>query len=96
MQVVLDAQGLEPSAGSGIELAALTTVAHVDFIDVLHQIQRLGLSDVLVQGAAKIVGDVILANAPAPPKPLMMEQHLQPMQVLIFSPSMGQWRLFRA
>ena len=32
-------------------------------------------------------------NAPAPPKPLMIAQVLQPIQVFTFSPSMGQWRL---
>jgi len=34
-------------------------------------------------------------NAPAPPKPLMIEQLLQPMQLLTFLPSMGQWRFSR-
>ena len=34
-------------------------------------------------------------KAPAPPKPLIMEQLLQLMQLLILSPSMGQWRFSR-
>ena len=35
-------------------------------------------------------------NAPAPPKPLIMEQLLHPIQDFTLSPSMGQWRLSRA
>ena len=35
-------------------------------------------------------------NAPAPPKPLMMEQDLQPMQLFTLSPSIGQRRFSRA
>ena len=36
---------------------------------------------------------VSYTHLPAPPKPLMIAQVLQPIQVFTFSPSMGQWRL---
>ena len=61
MQVVLDTQGLKLGAGGGIQLAAGTAVTHIDLIHVVHQVHRLLLADVLIQGAAKVVGDVVLA-----------------------------------
>ena len=61
MQIVLDAEGLEPGAGGGIELGALAAVGHIDAVDIVHQVQGLLLADVFVEGAAEIVGDVVLA-----------------------------------
>ena len=61
VQVVLDAELLELRASSGIQLRALAAIAQVDLVDVAHQLQRLCLSNVLVQRAAEVVGDVVLA-----------------------------------
>ena len=61
VQVVLDAQGLEPGTGGGVQLAALAAVAHIDLIHIVHQIQSMLLADVFVQRAAEVVGDVVLA-----------------------------------
>ena len=60
MQVVLDAQGLEPGTGGRIQLGAFAAVAQIDLVHVLHQIQGLLLADVFVKGTAKIIGDVVL------------------------------------
>ncbi len=97
LQLVLDAQLLELGAGGGIELGALAAVAHVDLVDIVHQLQGLLLADMLVKRAAEVIRDVVLpiGNAPAPPKPLMIEQLLHLMQVLTLSPSIGQWRFSR-
>ena len=61
MQIILDAQLLELGAGCGIEPGALTAVAHVDLIHILHQFQRLSLADVFIQRTAKIVGNVVFS-----------------------------------
>jgi len=61
MQIVLNAQGLEAGAGSGVELCALAAVFQVDLVDVAHQIQGLLFADVLVERAAEIVGNIIFS-----------------------------------
>ena len=52
---------LKLGTGGGVKLCALAAIAHVDFIYIGHQIQSCLLADVLVKGAAKVVGNVILA-----------------------------------
>lgn len=52
---------LEPGCAGGVELGALAAVFHVDLIHILHQLQRLLFADVLVEGAAELIGDVILS-----------------------------------
>ena len=66
VELVLDAQLLETGAGGGIELGPLAAEGHVDGVHVLHEIQGLPLADVLVEGAAEIVGDVVLAVGEGP------------------------------
>ena len=61
VQVVLHAQLLELGAGSGIQLAAVAAVLHVDLVHIVHQLQGLLLADVLVQSAAEIIGDIVFA-----------------------------------
>ena len=61
LELVLDAELLELRAGGGVELGALAAVEHIDLIDIVHQIERLLLADVLIERAAEIVGDVVLA-----------------------------------
>ena len=61
MQVVLNAQGLELGAGGGVQPGTLAAVEHVDLIHIPHQRQSLLFSDIFVQGAAEIVGNIVLA-----------------------------------
>ena len=61
IQLILDAELFELRAGGGVELRALAAVGHVDLVNVVHEIERLLFADVLVQRAAKVVGDVIFA-----------------------------------
>ena len=60
VQLMLDAELLKLRPGGGIELCALTAVAHIDAVHIAHQLQSLILADVLVERAAEIIGDVIL------------------------------------
>ena len=66
VQFVLDAQLLEPGPGGGIELGPFPAVGHVDGIHIFHQLQGFPLADVLVEGAAEVVGDVVLAVGEGP------------------------------
>ena len=61
VQVVLQTQLLDAGVAGGVELGALPAVFHVDLIHILHQLQRLLFADVLVEGAAELIGDVILS-----------------------------------
>ena len=61
IELILDAELFELCAGGGVELRALAAVGHVDLVDVVHEVERLLFADLLVQRAAKVVGDVILA-----------------------------------
>ncbi len=61
MQIMLDAHRLKPGAGGGVKLGAFAAEFHIDVVHIMHQLQGLLLADVLIQCAAKIVGDVVLA-----------------------------------
>ena len=61
VELILDAELFELRTGGGIELGALAAMGHVNFVDVAHELQRLLLADMLVERAAEVVGDVILA-----------------------------------
>ena len=61
VQVILDTDGLELGSGGGVELGALAAVGHVDLVYVVHQIQGTLLADILVEGTAEVIGDVVLA-----------------------------------
>ena len=66
MQVVLQAQLLDGGCAGGVQVGALAAVCHVDFVHIFHQLQGLLFADVLVQGAAELVGDVVLAVGKSP------------------------------
>ena len=59
MQVVLNTQSLKTSTGCGVQLSTLAAVFHVDLVNILHQIQRLLLTNVFIQSTTKIIGNVI-------------------------------------
>ena len=59
VQVVLNAKGLKPAAGGGIELCSRTAIAKVDLVHIAHQIQSLLFADIFIQRSAKIIGNVI-------------------------------------
>ena len=61
VQIVLHTQLFEFCTCGGVKLCALSTETHVDPIYVVHQFQSGVLTDVLKEGAAKIVGDIVLA-----------------------------------
>ena len=61
MQVILNTKSLELCACGSVQLAAFTAISHIDLIHIVHQIHSLLLADVLVQRAAKVIGDVVLA-----------------------------------
>ena len=66
VQVVLNADGLKLGAGGGIEPGARAAVGHVDVIYIFHQVQGPLLADILVEGAAEIVGDVVFSVGKSP------------------------------
>ena len=66
VQVVLQAQLLDGRRAGGVQVRPLAAVFHVDLIHVFHQLQGPLLADVLVQGAAELVGDVVLAVGKGP------------------------------
>ena len=61
MQIILNAERFEASTGGGIKLRSLAAILQVDFVNIVHQFQRPGLTDVLIQCTAKVVGDIIFA-----------------------------------
>ena len=61
MQAVFQAHALDAGVGGGVEFGALAAVGHVDGIHILHQVDGLLLADMLIERAAKLVGDVVLA-----------------------------------
>ena len=61
VQIILNADGLEFGAGGGVELGAFAAVGHVDLIHIFHQIQGPLFADVFVEGAAKIIGNVVFS-----------------------------------
>ena len=60
VELVLDAELFETGAGGGVEFGARAAVGHVDLIDIVHQLERLLLADVLVERAAEVIRDVVL------------------------------------
>ena len=61
VQVVLDADLFELGTGGGVELGAIAAVAHVDIVHITHQLQGRLLADVLVEGAAEVVCNIVFA-----------------------------------
>ena len=61
IQLILEAELLEMRARRGVHLGSLSAVLHVDLIDILHQIYGFLLADVLVERAAEIIRDIVLA-----------------------------------
>ena len=61
VQLVLQAEFLELGSCCGIKLSSLTTVFHVDIINVFHQLDCLALADMLIQSSAKIIGNIIFS-----------------------------------
>ena len=60
MQAVLQTLLFDLAACGGVKLCACAAIAHIDLIHIAHQFQRPSLADILVQGAAKIVGYIVL------------------------------------
>ena len=60
-QLILHAELLERSSGSGIHFRSLATVGHIDAVHIFHQFKSPFSSDVLIEGAAKIVGDIVFS-----------------------------------
>ena len=61
MQVVLKAELLDLGICCGIKLCALTAVAHVDIVNILHQLYGFFLSDVFKKSTAELVCDIVLS-----------------------------------
>ena len=61
METMLHAGLLKLRAGRRVELRALTAEFEIDLIDILHQLDGILLSDILVERAAEIVRDVVLS-----------------------------------
>ena len=61
IELVLQTELLKARACSGIQLCALAAVREIDGVDIVHQLQGLRFSDMLVQGAAKVVGNIIFS-----------------------------------
>ena len=61
VEAMLHAGLLKLRAGRRVELRALATELEVDLIDILHQLDRVLLADILVERAAEIVRDIVLS-----------------------------------
>ncbi len=61
VQAILDTQGLNGRIGGGVEPSSLPAVAEIDGVHILHELSGACLADVLVEGAAEVVGDVVFA-----------------------------------
>ena len=61
MQVILNAEGFESAAGSGVELCPFAAIAKINLVHITHQIQSLFFSDIFKQCSAKIIGDVVFS-----------------------------------
>ena len=61
VEIVLQAQTLEAAVRRGVQLGAGAAAGHVDLVHVAHELHGLLLADVLIQCAAELVGQVILA-----------------------------------
>ena len=61
VQTVLHTGFFQARAGGRIELRALAAVAQIDGINIFHEFRGSLFADVLVERAAEIVGDVVLA-----------------------------------
>ena len=61
LQVVFEALLLDCGVCGGVEPGALSAVAHVDLINVLHELCGLITADILVEVSAELVGYVVLA-----------------------------------
>ena len=60
VESVLHAELLDIGISRGVEVSSLAAVGQVDLVHVLHELGGLGLANVLVEGAAEAVGDVVL------------------------------------
>ena len=60
IELVLCADLFERRAGGGVELCFCAAVFDIDLIDIAHELQCLVAADVLVHGAAEVIGDVVL------------------------------------
>ena len=60
-EVVLHAELLDVAACRGVERRARAAMGHVDVVDVAHEGERLVASDVVVERAAEVIGDVVLS-----------------------------------
>ncbi len=96
VELVLDAELFETGAGGGVEFGARAAVGHVDLVNIVHQLERL-LFLPMCSWSVPPKSFVMLyfpsENAPAPPKPLMIEHVWHLMHDFTRSPSMGQRRL---
>ena len=61
MQIALQAAGLERAVGRGIQLRMFAAVADVDLVNIVHQLHGLLLADILIERAAEVVRQIILA-----------------------------------
>ena len=59
VQVVLHAKSFDFTVGGRIELGAQASHVQVDFIHIAHEGKGFVLSDILIKGAAEIVGNVV-------------------------------------
>ena len=63
---VCDFTEAEISRRLGIVFISLATVGYIDLVHILHQVQRLLFPDMLVKGAAKIIGNIVLSVGESP------------------------------
>jgi len=61
VQAVLQAFRPESGISCGIQPGPCSAVCHIDLIHIVHELQRLGLSDIFMQRAAEFVGNIVFA-----------------------------------
>ena len=61
MQAILHTAGFQTGTGSGIQLCALAAEGQINLIYIFHQFQGGFFPDILIQGTAKIVGDIVFS-----------------------------------
>ena len=61
VQAVFKAHALYAGVGGGVELRPLAAVGEVYLVHIAHEVDGLLLADMLIERAAELVGDVVLA-----------------------------------
>ena len=61
MQIVLKTKSLYIRIGCGIQLCLASAVFYIDTVNIVHKLNGLFLSDILVQSTSELICDIVLS-----------------------------------